>query len=84
MNFRFSICAVQRHWRDSTDVRTLAQDGTTPLMVAAGNGHVAIMKSLIEDGANIRATNQVSAMAYCSHDSHRLLDTGELMNGTVG
>ena len=40
-----------------------AQDGWTPLLVAASNGHVEIAQMLMEKGANIEATDKVQLVA---------------------
>ena len=40
-----------------------AQDGWTPLLWAASNGHVKIAQLLMEKGANIEATNKVHLVA---------------------
>ncbi len=39
-------------------------EGTTPLMAAAEYGVIDIAKILIENGANVKATNNVSETAY--------------------
>ena len=40
-----------------------AQDGRTPLLEAAWNGHVEIAQMLMEKGANIEATTKVQLVA---------------------
>ena len=40
-----------------------AQDGETPLLKAASNGHVEIAQMLMEKGANIEATDKVQLVA---------------------
>ena len=40
-----------------------AQNGRTPLLKAASNGHVEIGQMLIEKGANIEATDEVQLVA---------------------
>ena len=40
-----------------------AQDGWTPLLKAASNGHVEIAQMLMEKGANIEATDEVQLVA---------------------
>ena len=35
------------------------QDGVTPLVIASYNGHLEIVKSLIEAGANVNHTTKV-------------------------
>ena len=40
-----------------------AQDGWTPLLKAAWNGHVEIAQMLMEKGANIEATYKVQLVA---------------------
>ena len=36
------------------------QDGWTPLYIASNRGHLDIVKTLIEAGANVNQTNKVS------------------------
>ena len=62
-----------RAWSESRDVffalrRTLAltrsavwQNGTTPLHFAAFKGHTEVVKVLVEAGATVEATDEVSA-----------------------
>ena len=40
------------------------QDGGTPLICAASNGHVEIAQLLVEKGANIEATEKVQFVAF--------------------
>ena len=40
-----------------------AQDGETPLLKAASNGHVEIAQMLMEKGANIEAMDKVQLVA---------------------
>ena len=40
-----------------------AQDGSTPLLLAAKNGHVGITQLLKKKGANIEAMDKVSFLA---------------------
>ena len=40
-----------------------AQEGSTPLIMAASNGHVEIAQMLMEKGANIEATDEVQLVA---------------------
>ena len=35
------------------------QDGWTPLVIASHNGHLEVVKSLIEAGANVNHTTKV-------------------------
>ena len=41
------------------------QDGWTALYIAAQNGHIDIVKHLIENGANINATDEVCFAMMC-------------------
>ena len=38
----------------------LLQDGRTPLYTASGNGHEAVVKSLLSKGTNMDLPNEVS------------------------
>ena len=38
------------------------QDGVTPLVIASHNGHLEIVKSLIEAGTNVNHTTKVVKM----------------------
>ena len=40
-----------------------AQDGWTPLLLGASNGHVEIAQLLMEKGANIEAMDEVQLVA---------------------
>ena len=40
-------------------MRFVLQDGWTPLVIASENGHLEIVKSLIEAGANVNHTTKV-------------------------
>ena len=40
------------------------QDGWTPLVLASQNGHLEIVKSLIEAGANVNHTTKVVTMKH--------------------
>ena len=49
------------------------QDGCSPLMAACEEGHVEVVKSLIEAGANINHTNKVGTHAqfyFTLFDAH--------------
>ena len=45
----------------------LLQNGASPLMVASEMGHVEVVKSLIQGGANINHTNKVCAHTILLH-----------------
>ena len=40
-----------------------AQHGGTPLLIALGNGNIEIAQLLLQQGANIEATNEVQFVA---------------------
>ena len=48
------------------------QDGGTPLVAASQNGHLEIMKSLIEAGANVNHTTKVGKIKH--HSLLRILN----------
>ena len=43
----------------SVDVCSSSQDGETALHVSAGEGHVDVVKELLERGADVAATDKV-------------------------
>ena len=45
------------------------QDSWSPLMVASEKGHVEVVKSLIEAGANINHTNKVGTHTLLLHSN---------------
>ena len=42
------------------------QDGFTPLLIAAGTGHIEVVKTLLGAGADKEATNEVSGPLACA------------------
>ena len=43
------------------------QDGSTALMLAASKGHVNVVQCLVEAGANLEATSNVSVHVVWEH-----------------
>ena len=41
------------------------QDGGSPLLVASINGHLDVVKTLIEEGANVNQTDKVCSPWHC-------------------
>ncbi len=66
--------------RVGVDLNIKNIEGTTPLMAAAEYGVVDIAKILIENGANIKATNNVSETAYDIAMKHENFDLAKLIS----
>ena len=48
------------------------QDGRSPLWVASLTGHLDVVKTLIEAGANANQTNKVCSPLHCHYTSDML------------
>ena len=60
-----NVCLVCDIWLQVVYLTSFvhAQDGWTPLLQAARNGHVKLAQLLMEKGANIEATDKVHLVA---------------------
>jgi ankyrin repeat protein len=47
--------------------RVHCQEGWTPCIMAAQNGHIEVMKILLESGADVNASSKVPMLAYLPH-----------------
>ncbi len=55
------------HVCDNPDlVTTFLQNGTTPLMVAAEEGHLSVVEVLVSMGAQVNSQNNVSHRTVCT------------------
>ena len=61
---------IQMHcivWAAGVVITFVLQDDWSPLMVASEEGHVEVVKSLIQAGANINHTNKVGTHTILLH-----------------
>ncbi|VAW56573.1 hypothetical protein MNBD_GAMMA07-560 [hydrothermal vent metagenome] len=66
--------------RVGVDLNLKNIEGTTPLMAAAEYGENDIAKILIENGANIKAQNNISETAYDIAMKHKHYDLAKLVS----
>lgn len=59
--------AVEKHLKNGANIEARhAGSGATPMLIAAGEGHLDVVRLLVEKGCNLAATNKFS------HDALRI------------
>jgi ankyrin repeat protein len=67
------IAALQRPDQIATDITTKDEDGRTPLSWAAENGHEAVVKLLLEEGADLGTKDKVygrTPLSWAAENGH--------------
>jgi len=79
--------ALKQHLASGADVNSRDDDGETPLMRAADDGHTAIVETLLKSGADVNAIDEdgETALMMAAEEGHAqivklLLDAGANAN----
>jgi len=81
---RGNIEAVKQHLAAGTDVNTKAGGGSTPLFLAALEGHKEVAELLIENGADVNVKSYGKTPLDMAYDSAELADLLRKHGGKTG